>query len=90
MAIDGNTQDQFKKMMDNELKRISAKVGLDELKANLDTYVMASESLALLLKAYYDGFIKAGFDTLQAMYLTAQMASITMGMSMMAGGEKNG
>jgi len=81
--------DNFKKMMNDEMKRASCKVTLEDIKANIDIYTATSESLALLLKAYYDGFVKAGFDSMQAMYLTAQVANTMVMMSAMTGGEKD-
>jgi len=74
----------FKKMMEDEMNRAAAKVTLDEIKANLDTYTSASEGVALLMKSYYDGFVKAGFDPMQAMYLTAQMGSTMMTLAMIS------
>jgi len=80
--------DKFRKAMQDELKRASCKVSLDDMKANLDMYVMASESLALYLKTFYDGFVKAGFDSVQSMYLTGQIASTLVGLQMMSSSDK--
>lgn len=80
----------FKKMMEDELKRAVAKVTLDELKGNLENMAMASEAIALIMKTYYDGFIKAGFDPMQAMYLTSNMGSTMLGVSMIQGKDGDG
>jgi len=52
------------------------------LSKNIDTYCAASEGCALILKSWYDGFIKAGFDTTQAMYLTGVMGANMIAISM--------
>ena len=80
----GNNGFDFQKAMENEMKRVAAKVTLDEMKEQLQTYAMASEGMALIMKSYYDGFIKAGFDSMQAMYLTSNMGSIMLSMAMMS------
>jgi len=80
--------DNFKKYMNDEMKRAAAKVTLEEIKANLDTYTSASEGIALLLKSYYDGFIKAGFDSMQAMYLTANMGNTMLTVAMITPEQK--
>jgi len=72
----------FKKMMDEELKRAACKVSLEEIKANIDQMTMAGEAIAIVMKTYYDGFIKAGFDTTQAMYLTSNMGSTVIALAM--------
>jgi len=76
--------DAFKKMMDDELKRVAAKVTLDEIKANIDTYTNVSEGCAVILKAWYDGMIKEGFDATQAMYLVGVIGSTMISVSLIA------
>ena len=80
--------EKFKKMMDEELKRAACKSSLDEIKENIGNMAMAGEAMALLMKAYYDGFIKAGFDTTQAMYLTSNMGG-TLVMLASSSGKKD-
>jgi hypothetical protein len=74
----------FKKMMDDEMKRAASKVALEDIRSNIETIANASEGVALLLKSFYDGFIKAGFDPMQAMYLTAQTGNTILTVSMVA------
>lgn len=74
--------DDFRKMMEDEMARAAAKVTLDDVKKNIDVYCAASEGCALVLKSWYDGFVKAGFDTTQAMYLTGVMSTTLVAMAM--------
>jgi hypothetical protein len=79
----------FKKAMENELHKAAAKVSLEKMKENLQAYAMASEGLALVMKTWYDGFVKAGFDSMQSMYLTSNMGS-TMFLSALSQGGADG
>lgn len=80
----------FKRAMENELNRAAAKVSLDEMKEQLQAYACASEGLALVMKTWYDGFVKAGFDSTQAMYLTSNMGSTMFMAAMVQGGNDDG
>ena len=74
----------FQKAMENEMKRAAAKITLEEMKEQLEAMSYASEGMALMMKSYYDGFVKAGFDSMQAMYLTSNMGTAMISMAMMS------